>query len=275
MAKIRKKDSALGATIDEIDLRKPLKTKEVEFIKQSLAENEVIFFRDQEISPTQHKAFALNFGELQSHPVYPTVKGFPEITILENDEDNPSKIEEWHTDMTFRKIPPLGSILLGKIVPKEGGDTLFASLSTAFEGLPNDMKNSLKDMQAVHSFEYGFKESLEEPYGREKLKQALIDNPPVEHPVIRTHPVTGKRLIYVNSLFTSKINTLNDSESRELLSFLCEHIRKEEYQCRFRWKTNSIAFWDNRSVIHKPDNTYWPQLRRMERITIDDTESPY
>ena len=275
MAKIRKEDSALGATIDEIDLREPLKTKEVEFIKQSLAENEVIFFRDQEISPTQHKAFALNFGELQSHPVYPTVKGFPEITILENDEDNPSKIEEWHTDMTFRKIPPLGSILLGKIIPKEGGDTLFASLSTAFEGLPNDMKNSLKDMQAVHSFEYGFKESLEEPYGREKLKQALIDNPPVEHPVIRTHPVTGKRLIYVNSLFTSKINTLNDSESRELLSFLCEHIRKEEYQCRFRWKTNSIAFWDNRSVIHKPDNTYWPQLRRMERITIDDTKSPY
>ena len=174
MAKIRKEDSALGATIDEIDLREPLKTKEVEFIKQSLAENEVIFFRDQEISPTQHKAFALNFGELQSHPVYPTVKGFPEITILENDEDNPSKIEEWHTDMTFRKIPPLGSILLGKIIPKEGGDTLFASLSTAFEGLPNDMKNSLKDMQAVHSFEYGFKESLEEPYGREKLKQALI-----------------------------------------------------------------------------------------------------
>ena len=275
MAKIIKTDSALGATIDEIDLREPLKTKEVEFIKQSLAENEVIFFRDQEISPTQHKAFALNFGELQSHPVYPTVKGFPEITILENDEDNPSKIEEWHTDMTFRKIPPLGSILLGKIVPKEGGDTLFASLSAAFEGLPNDMKNSLKDTQAVHSFEYGFKESLEEPYGREKLKQALIDNPPVEHPVIRTHPVTGKRLIYVNSLFTSKINTLNDSESRELLSFLCEHIRKEEYQCRFRWKTNSIAFWDNRSVIHKPDNTYWPQLRRMERITIDDTESPY
>ena len=275
MAKIRKEDSALGATIDEIDLREPLKTKEVEFIKQSLAENEVIFFRDQEISPTQHKAFALNFGELQSHPVYPTVKGFPEITILENDEDNPSKIEEWHTDMTFRKIPPLGSILLGKIIPKEGGDTLFASLSAAFVGLPNDIKNSLKDMQAVHSFEYGFKESLEEPYGREKLKQALIDNPPVEHPVIRTHPVTGKRLIYVNSLFTSKINTLNDSESRELLSFLCEHIRKEEYQCRFRWKTNSIAFWDNRSVIHKPDNTYWPQLRRMERITIDDTESPY
>ena len=275
MAKIIKEDSALGATIDEIDLRESLKTKEIDFIKQSLAEYEVIFFRDQDISPEQHKAFALNFGELQSHPVYPTVEGFPEITILENDKDNPSKIEEWHSDMTFRKIPPLGSILLGKIIPKNGGDTLFSSLSAAFEGLPNEIKSSLESMQAIHSFEYGFKESLEEPYGRERLKQALIDNPPVEHPVIRTHPVTGKKLIYVNSLFTSNIKALNTAESRELLSFLCEHIRKEEYQCRFRWETNSIAFWDNRSVIHKPDNNYWPQLRRMERITIDDTESPY
>ena len=274
MAKIIKEDSALGATIDEIDLRESLKTKEIDFIKQSLAEYEVIFFRDQDISPEQHKAFALNFGELQSHPVYPTVEGFPEITILENDKDNPSKIEEWHSDMTFRKIPPLGSILLGKIIPK-GGDTLFSSLSAAFEGLPDEIKSSLESMQAIHSFEYGFKESLEEPYGRERLKQALIDNPPVEHPVIRTHPVTGKKLIYVNSLFTSNIKALNTAESRELLSFLCEHIRNEEYQCRFRWKTNSIAFWDNRSVIHKPDNNYWPQLRRMERITIDDTESPY
>ena len=274
MAKIIKEDSALGATIDEIDLREPLKTKEIDFIKQSLAEHEVIFFRDQDISPAQHKAFALNFGQLQSHPVYPTVEGFPEITILENDKDNPSKIEEWHSDMTFRKIPPLGSILLGKIIPK-GGDTLFASLSAAFSGLPNEIKNSLENMQAIHSFEYGFKESLEEPYGRERLKQALIDNPPVEHPVIRTHPITRKKIIYVNSLFTSNIKDLNAEESRVLLSFLCEHIRKEEYQYRFRWKTNSIAFWDNRSVIHKPDNDYWPQLRRMERITIDDTESPY
>ena len=275
MVKIIKEDSALGATLDEIDLREPLTTKEVEFIKQRLAEHEVIFFRNQDISPEQHRTFAFNFGLLQSHPVYPTVKGFPEITILENDENNPSKIEEWHTDMTFRKIPPLGSILLGKIIPQEGGDTLFSSLSAAFSGLTNEMKNSLKNMRAIHSFEYGFKESLEEPYGRERLKQALIDNPPVEHPVIRTHPISGKKLIYVNSLFTSNIKDLKDEESRELLSFLCDHIRKEEYQCRFRWKTNSIAFWDNRSVIHKPDNNYWPQLRRMERITIDDTESPY
>ena len=177
--------------------------------------------------------------------------------------------------MTFKKIPPLGSILLGKIIPKKGGDTLFASLSAAYNDLPNELKRSLENMTAIHSFEYGFKESLAEPYGREKLAQALIDNPPVEHPVICTHPVTGKKLIYVNSLFTLKIKSLTESESSELLNFLCDHIKKERYQCRFSWEINSIAFWDNRSVIHKPDNDYWPQLRRMERITIDNTTPPH
>ena len=274
MAKIIKEDSALGATIADIDLKQPLDEKLTTFIAKALAENEVIFFRNQDITPEQHRAFALNFGQLQSHPVYPTIKGFPEITILENDEKNPSKIEKWHTDMTFKKIPPLGSILLGKVIPEKGGDTLFASLSAAYSDLPADLKQSLEEMTAVHSFEYGFKESLAEPYGREKLAQALIDNPPVEHPVVCTHPVTGKKLIYVNSLFTLKINSLSDSESSKLLEFLCDHIKKEKYQCRFSWEINSIAFWDNRSVIHKPDNDYWPQLRRMERITIDNTTPP-
>ena len=275
MAKIIKEDFALGATIGDIDLKQPLDDELTGFIAKALAENEVIFFRNQDITPEQHRAFALNFGQLQSHPVYPTIEDFPEITILENDEKNPSKIEKWHTDMTFKKIPPLGSILLGKIIPEKGGDTLFASLSAAYSDLPEDLKRSLETMTAIHSFEYGFKESLAEPYGREKLAQALIDNPPVEHPVVCTHPVTGKKLIYVNSLFTLKINSLSDSESSKLLEFLCDHIKKEKYQCRFSWEINSIAFWDNRSVIHKPDNDYWPQLRRMERITIDNTTPPH
>ena len=275
MAKIIREDFALGATIGDIDLKQPLDDELTGFIAKALAENEVIFFRNQDITPEQHRAFALNFGQLQSHPVYPTIEGFPEITILENDEKNPSKIEKWHTDMTFKKIPPLGSILLGKIIPEQGGDTLFASLSAAYSDLPEDLKRSLETMTAIHSFEYGFKESLAEPYGREKLAQALIDNPPVEHPVICTHPVTGKKLIYVNGLFTLKIKSLTDSESSELLEFLCDLIKKEKYQCRFSWEINSIAFWDNRSVIHKPDNDYWPQLRRMERITIDNTTPPH
>lgn len=269
-----KENSCLGASIEGIDLTKPLSDKEVSFISNSLAEYEVIFFKNQRIEPSEHKEFALNFGSLQIHPAYPTVDGYPEITILENDRDNPSKIEEWHTDMTFRDIPPLGSILIGRIVPPKVGATLFGSLSKAYESLPEKMKLKLGSLSAVHSFEYGFKESLAEPGGRERLKQALIDNPPVTHPVIRTHPITGRKSIFVNKLFTSHINEVNEEESKEILSFLFEHIKKDEFLMKFQWEKDFIAFWDNRSILHKPDNDYWPQHRKMERITIDDTLRP-
>ena len=269
-----KENSCLGASIEGIDLTKPLSDKEVSFISNSLAEYEVIFFKNQRIEPSEHREFALNFGSLQTHPAYPTVDGYPEITILENDRDNPSKIEEWHTDMTFREIPPLGSILIGRIVPPKVGATLFGSLSKAYESLPEKMKLKLGSLSAVHSFEYGFKESLAEPGGRERLKQALIDNPPVTHPVIRTHPITGRKSIFVNKLFTSHIKEVNKEESKEILSFLFEHIKKDEFLMKFEWEKDFIAFWDNRSILHKPDNDYWPQHRKMERITIDDTLRP-
>ena len=269
-----KENSCLGASIEGIDLTKPLSDKEVSFISNSLAEYEVIFFKNQRIDPSEHREFALNFGSLQTHPAYPTVDGYPEITILENDRDNPSKIEEWHTDMTFREIPPLGSILIGRIVPPKVGATLFGSLSKAYESLPEKMKLKLGSLSAVHSFEYGFKESLAEPGGRERLKQALMDNPPVTHPVIRTHPITGRKSIFVNKLFTSHINEINEEESKEILSFLFEHIKKDEFLMKFEWEKDFIAFWDNRSILHKPDNDYWPQHRKMERITIDDTLRP-
>ena len=275
MFEIQQEKAALGATILGIDLTKNLSDKEVNLINEALAVHQVIFFRDQELTSTDHKRLALKFGNLQTHPAYPTVEHYPEITILENDRENPSKIEEWHTDMTFKSHPPLGSILIGKIIPKTGGDTLFSSLASAYDDLSNDMKASLEDLTAEHSFEHGFKESLAEPGGKERLADALKDNPPVDHPVVRTHPITKRKLLYVNRLFTCKINGLEKQESQEMLEYLCNHIQKDKYVCRFVWEKNSIAFWDNRSVLHKPDNTYWPQLRRMERITIDDSTRPY
>ena len=274
MLKILKESSCLGATISNIDLSQKISDENKKEIKRALAENEVLFFRNQDITPNKHKKFASIFGKLQSHPVYPTIEGFPEITILENDKLRPSKIEEWHTDMTFKATPPLGSILIGKIIPKSGGDTLFGSLSAAYNDLNDTLKNKLDKLTATHSFAHGFKESLEEGHGIKKLQIAVKENPPVIHPVIRTHPENGKKLVFVNALFTEKINGVSENESKELLDFLCSHIKKDKYTCRFKWEKDSIAFWDNRSVIHKPDNNYWPQLRRMERITIDDTVSP-
>ena len=275
MLKVIKEDAPLGATILGVNLKQNLNSETINFIKNALATHQVVFFREQKISSLDHKNLALNFGSLQTHPAYPTIKNFPEITILENDRENPSKIEEWHTDMTFKENPPLGSILIGKIIPKKGGDTLFASLSAAFDDLTDDLKEKLQDLTAEHSFEYGFKESLSEPGGRERLSDALKANPPVIHPVIRTHPITKRKLIYVNTLFTSPIIELKKTKSEKLLKFLFDHIQKEKYICRFKWEKDSIAFWDNRSVLHKPDNNYWPQLRRMERITIDDPDKPY
>ena len=275
MLKVIKEDAPLGATILGVNLKQNLNSETISFIKDALAIHQVVFFRDQEISSLDHRNLALNFGILQTHPAYPTITNFPEITILENDRENPSKIEEWHTDMTFKENPPLGSILIGKIIPKKGGDTLFASLAAAFDDLTDDLKERLQDLNAEHSFEYGFKESLSEPGGRKRLSDALKANPPVIHPVIRTHPITKRKLIYVNTLFTSRIINLKEAESKILLKYLFDHIQKEKYICRFKWEKDSIAFWDNRSVLHKPDNNYWPQLRRMERITIDDPNRPY
>jgi taurine dioxygenase len=239
-----------------------------------LNQYEVIFFRDQDISPQRQKALALSFGPLQTHPAYDTVEGYPEITILESTAEKPTKIEAWHSDMTFRQHPPMATILKSVIVPPRGGDTLWASMTTAYEGLSYHMRNFLESLSAVHDFAYGFKESLAEEGGRKRLADAVSANPPVRHPVIRSHPETGKKLIFVNSLFTTHIEGLDKKESAALLTFLFEHISTPEYSCRFQWQAHSIAIWDNRSTQHKPINDYFPAHRRLQRITIDG-DKPY
>ena len=259
---------ALGAEIEGIDLTQALSAADYEQIRKLLVEHEVIFFRGQDVSPAQQKALAESFGPLQIHPAYGTVEGFPEITILESTAEEPTKIEAWHSDMTFRLHPPLATILRSKIIPERGGDTLWASMTAAYEDLSSHMQQLLDGLKAVHDFRFGFKESLEEPGGAERLAQAVKDNPPVEHPVIRTHPESGKKVIFVNSLFTTHIIGMKKKESRAVLDFLFEHITTPEYTCRFSWETDCIALWDNRSTQHKPINDYFPAHRKLHRITI-------
>mgnify|MGYP001587737387 FL=1 len=168
----------------------------------------------------------------------------------------------------------MGTMLRSRIVPDKGGDTLFSSMVAAYEGLSPTMQNFLDGLHAVHDFSHGFRESLAEPGGVERLGAAVKANPPVVHPVIRTHPESNKKLIFVNELFTTHIEGLKFYESEYLLSFIFNHIKTPEFCCRFRWSNNSIAFWDNRSTQHKPVNDYFPAHRRMERITIDG-DRPY
>ncbi|MEE2668139.1 MAG: TauD/TfdA family dioxygenase [Pseudomonadota bacterium] len=265
---------ALGAELHGVNLCQDLSSKTYAEIRRLLVKHQVIFFRDQDISPTHYKALAESFGPLQTHPAYDTVSGYPEITMLESTAEKPSKIEVWHSDMTFRKHPPLGSVLRSKICPPEGGDTMWSSMTAAYNGLSKSKQGFLSNLEAEHDFSFGFKESLAEPGGRERLAQAVADNPPVSHPVIRIHPESGKKVIFVNALFTTKIIGLSEKESSTILSFLYEHIITPEYTCRFHWEPNSIAIWDNRSTQHKPINDYFPAHRLLERIAIDG-DKPY
>jgi len=265
---------ALGAELSGVNLCQDLTPEVYAEIHRLLNEHQVIFFRDQDISHVQQKALAESFGPLQSHPAYGTVEGFPQISILESTPEKQTKIEAWHSDMTFRAHPPVGTVLRSKIIPAKGGDTLFSSMTAAYDALSPAMKTFLDGLTAVHDFRWGFKESLAEPGGAERLAQAIADNPPVEHPVIHTHPETGKKVIYVNELFTTHIVGMKRKESDAILKFLYEHVVTVEFTTRFSWEPNCIAIWDNRSTQHKPVNDYFPAHRRLERITIDGVK-PY
>jgi taurine dioxygenase len=268
MVEVKLLAGELGAEIHGIDLTQGLSESDGKEIYSLLLEHQVIFFRGQDIAPAQHKALAELFGPLDFHPAYDTVEGFPEIMILESMPEAPNKIDTWHSDMTFRKHPPLGTFLRSQIVPPKGGDTLFASMTAAYRALSEPMKGFLDGLSAVHDFRYGFRESLAEPGGEERLKQALLDNPPVEHPVIQIHPETCEKVIFVNALFTSRIVGLEKAESDAVLAFLFKHIVTDEFTYRFSWEANSIAIWDNRLVQHKPVNDFFPGHRKLERTVI-------
>ncbi|MBX3129060.1 MAG: taurine dioxygenase [Polyangiaceae bacterium] len=260
--------ASLGAEVSGVDLRAALDDATFALLHRGLVEHQVLFFRDQDVGPEHHLALARRFGEPVSHPAYPTVTGHPEINVLENTPEKPPKIDTWHTDMTFMEQPPLGSILRATVVPPSGGDTLWASLFGAWDALSDRLQRYLDGMTATHSFAHGFRHSLAEAGGWDRLGDAVRANPPVHHPVVRRHPVSGRKALFVNRLFTTHLDGVKESESDALLRFLFDHLETPEISCRFRWRPHSIAFWDNRSTLHRPVNDFWPAHRRMERITI-------
>jgi len=268
MLEIKPMAGALGAEIHGLDLSGELAGEQVARLRALLNEYEVIFFRDQDIGPAAQKALALCFGPLQTHPAYETVEGFPELTILESTPEKPTKIEAWHSDMTFRKHPPMGTVLRSLVVPPKGGDTLWASMYAAYEALSEPMKQFLSGLTATHDFAYAFADSVIAQAGAEKLEAQRKKNPPTSHPVIRTHPETGRPLLYVSETFTSRINELSPAESKALLAMLVEHIRRPEFQVRITWEPGTLAFWDNRATQHYAARDYVPHHRVMHRVTL-------
>ena len=258
----------IGAEIHGLDLRAPLDAETHRALEAALIEHKVIYLRDQHITTAQHVAFGRRFGELEVHPFRP--KGeFPEILVLDNHKDNPVlSTDVWHSDTTFRECPTKYSVLRCLQIPKVGGDTLWADMCAAYDGLSEPVRSLIDPLTAVHDFKnfralYGDSDA-----DREKLRrmEQLYPNP--THPVVRTHPVTGRKVLYVNPQFTLRINGMSENESSALLALLYEQAHVPEYQFRLRWKPGTLAVWDNRSTQHYAANDYYPNRRHMERVAV-------
>ncbi|MEM7019604.1 MAG: TauD/TfdA family dioxygenase [Pseudomonadota bacterium] len=261
---------ACGAILNNVDLAKGVDEPLFNAIHDALLEHGVIFFRDQNITREQHKDFGRMFGELHYHPAAPAPEGHPEILTIHTDENSKfSAGQGWHSDVSCDPEPPMASILKLEILPKTGGDTLFSNMYLAYEGLSDRMQRMLSGMTATHSGQHVYR-------GRYKIpkEQDSRDYPESEHPIVRTHPETKKRALYVNSGFTTKIVGMKPKESRMLLDYLYQHIARPDFQCRFKWQPNSIAFWDNRCMQHHAVFDYFPQVRHGERVTIAG-DKPY
>jgi taurine dioxygenase len=254
----------IGAEIGGVDLSKPLGNHQMAEVHRALAENLVIFFRDQHMAPAQHLAFGRNFGELHTHPAAPSHPEHPELMIIHADKNSPrANGEGWHSDVSCDPEPPMGSILYIKTCPPKGGDTLFASMYAAYESLSDRMKAYLDGLMAVHDGEENYRGTY--AYAGVGDKPSY---PRAEHPVVRTHPVTGQKALYVNRGFTRRLLGVPRDESHAMLNYLWTHAENPLFQCRFRWQPNSVAFWDNRCVQHRAMWDYWPHTRSGFRVTV-------
>ena len=264
----------IGAEIGNIDLARVLPAQTLSALRAALLQWKVIFFRDQDLTTEQHLAFARQFGDLEVHPFSASKPGYPEVLDITHDQKSRGRENMWHTDVTWRIEPSLGSILRSHEVPSVGGDTLFCDMGAAYDGLSEALKARLEGKFARHTM--GFYERVLRKRGAtdEQIAETYREFPPVEHPLVRIHPETGRTGLYLHPDFIRHVVGVTDEESTELLAQLYAQSRVPEYQCRFRWKRNSIAFWDNRATQHYAVSDYFPAVRRMERVTVKG-DRPY
>jgi taurine dioxygenase len=269
MIEISRIAGALGAEISGVDLSQPLSADDIGGIRAALLEHLVIFFRDQELTPEQFLRFGRSMGELQHYPLLKGLPGYPEITEvvkLEHERVNFGGI--WHSDTTYLERPPMGSMLYAREVPAAGGDTLFANQYLAFETLSPGMQRLLQDLVAISSSANADATKTREDRMRTQAREDARTEYLAEHPVVRTHPETGRKALYVNIAHTVRFKDMSAQESAPLLAFLFQHQTRPELTCRFRWQVGSLAFWDNRCVQHNPINDYHGSRRVMHRLTL-------
>ena len=254
----------IGAEVRGIDLSQPLSGERFHLIQEAWLRHQVLFFRDQKpLSPEAQIAFGKLFGELHVHPAAPSLDGFPEVMVVRAGPDSKKHFGEvWHSDVSCDEEPPSCTILQMHVLPPSGGDTLFSTMYAAWEGLSEPMRRFLEGLTAEHESEHYYR-------GR---YPGVVDAgriyPRAEHPVVQTHPETGRRCLFVNSMFTTRVTQLKPDESRVLLRFLFEQVENPYYQTRFQWRQNDVAVWDNRCAQHLAIWDYWPHERKGHRVTV-------
>ncbi len=266
--KIEAVTPTIGAEISGVSLNKDLNDDICDQIYKALIKYQVVFFRDQDLSPESHLKLAKSFGEPEPpHPVYPHVDGYENIVLLKNDEDSIPDTNDWHKDLTFKSNPPFASILHAIKIPDVGGDTLWASMSAAYDNLPDGWKQHLENLEAINDMGT-FRNDFYRDGGIDSVNNALKNVGSAVHKVIETHPVSGLRYLNVNQSFTRNIVNESQGKSDHILQFLYQHINKPEFQIRFRWRNNSVAIWDNRITQHYAVVDYLPNIRHMQRVTV-------
>jgi taurine dioxygenase len=268
---------AIGAEVSGVDLREPLGEATCQSLRRALVRHKVLFFHDQDITAAQHVALARRFGELEVHPAFPHHPDYPELVILGRGESKRGHENLYHSDVSWRDIPSMGSILRCVTCPEVGGDTIWINMAAAYEDLPAGIKDAIANLQAVHDFMPLFSIAVDEQRHAALRRQF----PPVMHPVVRTHPESGEKILFVNEAFTTHIDNFgihtrghyrfgSDFKLAEmdLLQYLFRQAQAPEYQVRLRWKPNTVAFWDNRACQHYAVQDYYPAARHMMRATI-------
>jgi taurine dioxygenase len=261
---VRKSSPHIGAEIFNVDLSRPLSDEQFREVHAALMEHLVIFFRDQTLSPERQKEVAARFGKLHIHPATPSVlPDHPEVFVIKADESSKFVAgEDWHSDVSCEAEPPMGTMLyLTTVPPDGGGDTLFANMYLAYERLSPPIRTMIDRLTAIHDGEPFYRGR----YGNDDSGKVY---PRAEHPVVRTHPVTGRKCLFVNRFFTTRIVGLSRNESDAILQMLFRHIETPEFQVRFRWQPGSVAFWDNRCTQHHALWDYYPHKRHGHRVTV-------
>jgi taurine dioxygenase len=260
-----------GAEISGVNIAH-LTNRQWEQVRQAFAEHGVIFFRDQNLSPEDHIAFARRWGPIDINRFFKAVPGHPEIAEVRKEKEQTTNIGGgWHTDHSYDEAPAMGSILVARELPDEGGDTLFASMYAAYDSLSEGLRGTLEGLRAIHSDAHvfgarGYHKQVGETGDRIGNADAVRGE--VSHPVVITHPESGRRALYVNPAFTLRFEGWSEADSRPLLEHLYRHATRPEFTCRFRWAPGSVAFWDNRATWHYAANDYHGERRLMHRITV-------